>query len=330
MVADMADVCVVGVDLGGTKLLAGSLDGELNVRNRAHRWVSQLSASELLDAIVDCVEEVRGSLGRPVDAVGFGIPCLIDRSRRVAAVSNHLPLVDVPFADVMAERLGVPVFVDNDGNAAVLAEARSGSAQGARDVVMLTIGTGIGGGLFLNGGVYRGSVGCAADLGHIVIEMDGPPCLGSCRGRGCLEVYVSGPALAKEGERMASLSPQSGLAGAIADGHKLTGAIVTELAHDGDLAAIEAVTTVGQRLGIGLVSIINLLNPEVVVIGGGVIGAGELLLAPAREMVAARALALARDVVRIVPAGFGAEAGVVGAGIMAIERAGSIAAGGAG
>ncbi|MCX6386797.1 MAG: ROK family protein [Solirubrobacterales bacterium] len=154
----MADVCVVGVDLGGTKLLAGSLDGELNVRNRAHRWVSQLSAS------------------------------------------------------------GVPVFVDNDGNAAVLAEARSGSAQGARDVVMLTIGTGIGGGLFLNGGVYRGSVGCAADLGHIVIEMDGPPCLGSCRGRGCLEVYVSGPALAKEGERMASLSPQSGLAGAIADG----------------------------------------------------------------------------------------------------------------
>ena len=326
----MADVCVVGVDLGGTKLLAGALDERLNVRHRAHRWVQDLEAGDLLDTIVAAVEEVRGAADRPVDAVGFGIPCLIDRRRRVAAVSNHLPLVDVPFADVMAERLGVPVFVDNDGNASVLAEARSGAAAGARDVVMLTIGTGIGGGLFLDGAVYRGSVGSAADLGHVVIEMDGPPCPGNCSGRGCLEVYVSGPALGREGERMASVSPESGLARAAADGREVTGALVTELAHDGDAAAVAAVSTVGRRLGIGLVSLVNALNPEVVVIGGGVIGAGDLLLGPAREVVATRALPLSRDVVRIVPARFGAEAGMVGAGVMALERAGAVAAGGSG
>jgi glucokinase len=219
----------------------------------------------------------------------------------------------------MAERLGLPVFVDNDANAAVLAEHRRGAAAGATDVVMLTIGTGIGGGLILGGQLYRGANGAGAELGHTVIDINGPPCQGNCPNRGCIEVMASGTALAREAVRIAGERPGSGLAAALADGQALLGPLVTELAYDGDAAALEVLALIGSRLGAALTSFVNAFNPQVVVIGGGVMAAGDLLLEPARAVVAERALRPARDEVRIVTAAFGVEAGMVGGGALAFD-----------
>jgi glucokinase len=220
----------------------------------------------------------------------------------------------------MAERLGLPVEVDNDANVAALAEHRAGAAQGTTDVVVLTIGTGIGGGLILNGEVYRGAIGTGAELGHITIDLDGPPCQGNCPNNGCLETLASGTALAREGRRIGGEQPDSALGRALRDGREITGALITELAHDGDAAAVEAIALIGTNLGVGIASYLNVFNPDVVVVGGGVIAAGELLLGPARAEAERRALPAMRDHARIVTAHFGSEAGLIGAATLALER----------
>ncbi len=309
----------IGVDMGGTKLLAGAVDVGLGVRHRAQRSVAGLDQSALLDTAVDAVMETREAVGGEIAAVGFGIPCLIDQRTGTGVIAVNLPLHDVAFGDVMAERLEMPVFVDNDANLAALAEHRAGAARGASEAVLLTIGTGIGGGLILGGRVYRGSVGAAAELGHVVIDMDGPRCQGNCPNRGCVESLASGTALAREALRVAGEQPDSGLGKALAEGRELVGPLVTELAHDGDEAALGVIELIGSRLGVAIASFVNIFNPEVVVIGGGVIAAGELLLAPARAVVAERALPPSRDEVRIVAARFGVEAGMIGAAAMAFD-----------
>jgi glucokinase len=309
----------IGVDMGGTKLLAGAVDARLGVHHRAQRSVTGLDQSALLDITVDAVQEVREVAGAEIAAVGFGIPCLIDQRSGTAVVAVNLPLANLPFADVMAERLGLPVFVDNDANAAALAEHRAGAAQGFNEAVVLTIGTGIGGGLILRGRPYRGAFGSGAELGHVVIDMDGPPCQGNCPNHGCVEALASGTALAREAVRLARERPGSGLAKALEQGRELVGPLVTELAHDGDEAAIEAIELIGSRLGVALATLTNIFNPEVIVIGGGVIAAGELLLAPARAVVAERALPPSRDEVKIVAARFGVEAGMIGAAALAFD-----------
>ncbi len=309
----------IGVDMGGTKLLAGAVDARLGVHHRAQRSVTGLDQSALLDITVDAVQEVRDVAGDEVAAVGFGIPCLIDQRSGTAVVAVNLPLTNLPFADVMTERLGLPVFVDNDANVAAIAEHRAGAARGFNEAVILTIGTGIGGGLILRGRPYRGAFGSAAELGHVVIDMDGPPCQGNCPNHGCVESLASGTALAREAVRLAHERPGSGLARALEQGRALIGPLVTELAHDGDEAAIEAIELIGSRLGVALATFVNIFNPEVIVIGGGVIAAGELLLAPARAVVAERALPPSRDEVQIVSARFGVEAGMIGAAALAFD-----------
>ena len=309
----------IGVDMGGTKLLAGVVDTGLGVHHRAQRTVIGLDQPALLDAVVEAVEEARDAAGAEIEAVGFGIPCLIDQRTGTAVVAVNLPLANIAFGDVMAERLGLPVFVDNDANMAALAEHRAGAARGAREAVLLTIGTGVGGGLILRGELYRGAIGAGAELGHMVIDIHGPRCQGNCPGRGCTEVLASGTALAHEALRIARERPRSGLGRALAEGRELAGPLITELAHDGDEAAIAAIELIGERLGAALTSLVNIFNPEVVVIGGGVIAAGELLLGPARAVVAQRALPPSRDEVRIVAARFGIEAGMIGAAALAFE-----------
>jgi len=313
--------CVIGVDLGGTKLLAGVVGPDQAVRHRVRRQALGLDQARLMAVIVEAVEEVRAAASDEVAAVGFGIPVTLDRRTGTAAYSTHLPLAGVPFAAVMSERLGVPVAVDNDGNCAVLAEARHGAAAGADDVVMLTLGTGIGGGLVLGGQLQRGWIGAGGELGHMVIDFDGPPCQGNCPNRGCLEVMASGSALVREASLRVARRPDTALGHALEEGRELTGPFVTELAHDGDPVARDAMHAIGRALGVGLSSLVNVLNPEVIVIGGGVIAAGEMLLGPARAELQARALLPARDAVRVVPAAFGEQAGLVGAALLARESA---------
>jgi glucokinase len=252
--------------------------------------------------------------------VGFGIPALVEWETGVARWCNHLPLQDVRFRDLMSERLGLPVTVDNDGNASVLAECRAGAGAGSGHVVMVSLGTGIGTGLFLDGRVYRGSAGLGAELGHSVLDIHGAECPSACPGRGCFETLVSGNALGREGLRVAAERPDSALGRRLAAGQEITGGIVTELGHSGDEAARGVLAEVGARLGYGLVGVVNVFNPEVIVIGGGAVRAGDLLLEPAREVVSRRAMPPVREGVRIVPAHFGDESGMMGAALMAFDH----------
>jgi glucokinase len=318
----MAAGCVIGVDLGGTKLFAGTVDSKLEVHHRAYRLARPDDTGELIDQLVETVQEAIEAASGEVLAVGLGIPCLVDPRTGIALDSNHLPLRGVAVRDVLAERLGLPVAVDNDANAAMLAEWRCGEARGTRNAIMLTLGTGIGGGLIVEGRLVHGARGAAAELGHIIVDADGPPCPGSCPNHGCLEALVSGHAIGVEGLRVARETPDSALGRALRSGRDVTGALVTELAHDGDPAACDVMTLMGRRLGLGIVTLVNIFNPEVVVVGGGAIAAGELLLAPAREVIASRALPINREDARLVPARFGAESGMLGAACMALDLAG--------
>ncbi len=320
MVATVAARCVIGVDVGGTKLLAGVVDETLAVRHRAQRSSQNLEIGPLLDSLAEMVLEAAGAADTEVVGVGFGVPGVIDRRRGVIAASPHLPLGGVRFQALMAERLGLPVAVDNDANCAMLAEWRHGAARGCDDAVMLTLGTGIGGGVVTGGALLRGASGGAAEIGHMVVDLDGPPCDGDCPGHGHFEFYVSGNGIGRAGHASALASPQSALGRELAAGREITGALVTEIAHDGDPDARAVVQDVGRMLGLGLVSLINIFNPEVVVIGGGAIAAGELLLAPAREVLAAQGMPSMAELARLEPARFGAEAGLLGAATLAFEE----------
>ncbi len=234
----------------------------------------------------------------------------------MAISAVNLDLADVPIRDLLTERIGLPVIVDNDANAALLAEHRFGAAKGARNAVMLTIGTGIGGGLIVDGRLYRGSTGAGAELGHTVIEADGPECQGNCPNRGCVESLASGTALAREAVAVAERAPDSMLGRAHADGVELEGREVSEAALAGDEAAIGVLELIGRRIGVALSSLANVFDPDVIVLGGGVIGAGELLVAPARDEMAGRALP-PMNRTPIAAAGLGPDAGMVGAATLA-------------
>ena len=300
MVAAAVVPNVIGVDVGGTKILAGVVgrDGTV-VTHREHQ-----TPVESLDALLDGLEAaVRELLDESVVAVGFGIPSQIDQRAGIALGSVNIPLAGVPFRDVMHERLGLPVGIDNDANAAAIAEWMAGAGRGTSDMVMLTLGTGVGGGLILGGKPYRGSIGAGAEIGHIVIVHDGAPC--ACGGYGHLESYVSGKA-ADEVAREAF--------GPAADAHRLV-----RLANEGDPLAVELVTEIGRKLGSGIAGLINIFNPELVVIGGGFAAAGELLLAPAREVIEREVLTTLQSSTRVVRAELGTAAGMIGAAMVAFE-----------
>ena len=310
---------MIGVDLGGSKLLGGVIDEHLEVHARVLREVHGLKQAKIVETAVEAVSELRESVP-DVDAVGFGIPCLIDQSTGVAVIAVNLDIENFRFRDAMEERLGLPVFMDNDGNVTTLVEQRFGAAKGASDVVGLTIGTGIGGGLVLNGRLYRGHWGAGAELGHMVVDEDGPRCQGNCPNRGCLESVASGTAIGREGRVAAEDEPDSELGKALAADQEITGALVTTLALGGDEVSRMVLGHIGRLLGVGLSNLSNIFNPEVIVVGGGAMHAGDLLLEPAREELRARGLPPNRDQIQVVAAKFGPEAGMLGAAVMALDE----------
>jgi glucokinase len=310
---------VIGVDIGGTKLAAGVVDDRLQIHQRLQRSMRGQDTPALLDTIATAVQELVNTTHGEIAAVGFGIPSLIDRRSGTSVVAVNLPLTDIRFGALMAERLDLPVFVDNDGNVAALAEHRAGAAMGIDHMLLIGLGTGIAGGLILNGELYRGWIGSGAELGHMVIDINGPRCQGNCPNHGCFEAMASGTALAREAQLFATVQPESALGHAARDGRELDGPLVTELAHDGDSAARDVIRLIGERVGVAIASYVNIFNPQMVVVGGGVMGAGEMLLEPARREVQKRALPPSRDNVSIVAAEFGHEAGMVGAAALALD-----------
>jgi glucokinase len=319
----MSQAEAIGVDLGGTKMLLGVLDGDSKTVWESRERSAGEGEDELVELLVREVGEARAE--RPeVKAVGMGIPATIDHEKGLAVAAVNLPIENLPIRDLVVERTGLPTFVDNDANVAALAEHLFGAARGAENAVMLTIGTGIGGGLILGGEIYRGSTGAGAELGHVAIQLDGPACQGNCPGHGCVETLASGTALGREGRAAAESAPDSTLGRLLAEGSEIDGKAVTVAAQEGDETAIGVFDLVGSRLGVALASFANIFEPEVIVIGGGVIAAGELLLAPARRELEARAL---RPMNRtpVVPAELGEDAGMIGAAAMArieLEKAG--------
>jgi glucokinase len=310
---------VIGVDIGGTKLAAGLVDDRLQIHQRLQRSMRGQDTPALLDTIASAVQQLVNTAPAEIAAVGFGIPSLIDRRSGTSVVAVNLPLTNVRFGALMAERLDLPVYVDNDGNVAALAEHRAGAATGVDHMLLIGLGTGIAGGLILNGELYRGWIGSGAELGHMVIDLNGPRCQGNCPNHGCFEAMASGTALVREARNLALERPDSALGRVLADGRELDGPLVTELAYDGDPAAREVIELIGTRLGVAIASYTNIFNPEMIVVGGGVMGAGEMLLEPARAEMLRRALPPSRDNVTIVAAQFGHEAGMVGAAALAFD-----------
>jgi glucokinase len=292
----------VGVDVGGTKILAGVVDRAGEVARLEERPTPTSSTEELLTELDHIVD---GLLDDDVAAIGFGIPSTIDQRSGRAISSVHIPLVDVDFRDRMASRYSVPVAIDNDGNAAAIAEWQLGAGRGASDLVVLTLGTGIGGGLILGGRPYRGWIGAGAELGHIVIDYGGEPCGGGCTGRGHFEGFAAGTAADVAAVRRFGVGSN--------------GKTLVEAALVGDEGARDDLARLGRHLGAGIASLVNIFNPEVVVIGGSFAAAGNLILDSARETLAREGLAPMRDLVRLEWAQLGREAGMIGAALVGFE-----------
>ena len=250
----------IGADLGGTKMLVGvvaapdsaPMEGDEVAPSGPEvlHLTEEASFGRSQDDVLDTMEaELRRALEAHPEAraAGLGIPCTIDHERGLAIAAVNLPIVDVPVRDIMSERLGIPVVVDNDANAAALAEHRWGAARGARNAVLLTIGTGIGGGLIIDGKVYRGSSGAGAELGHMVIDHDGPPCQGSCPNRGCAEAVASGTALGREAQAAAERHPDSALGRLLEAGEEVTGRAATVAAIAGDEVARDVIEVIGRH-----------------------------------------------------------------------------------
>jgi glucokinase len=307
---------VIAVDLGGTKLLAGVVDEESVVVKRTVRPTQVGSEEQLLEELDGAIAEL---LDDGIRAIGVGLPSTIDQRQGRAVNSVNIPLAGIDFHDHLATRFGLPAAIENDANAAALAEHRLGAGRGTQHMIMLTLGTGIGGGLILDGKLYRGAVGAAGELGHMTLELDGPPCQGTCPGRGHLEALASGTATDRLAAERAAEHPDGDLGRAAAEGLTVDARLAVDLAARGPGDARDLLERVGFVLGTAIASYVNIFNPEVVVLGGGFARAGDLLFEPARKVVVARALPPGRDLVRIVPALLGPEAGLIGAGLVGFE-----------
>jgi len=288
---------VIGLDVGGTKILSGLVDHEGEVV--AEREVPSPEGSEegvlaALDAAVEALLDDR------VAAIGYGIPANLERGTGRILHAMNLPLDDVDLVSRARERFGLPVGIENDASAATLAEWRRGAGRGAQNLLMLTLGTGVGGGIVVDGRLFRGW----AELGHLVIQEGGEVC--TCGGRGHVEVLASGSAADRVAQE---------LFGREADAH-----VLVERAREGDGAAREALARIGRSLGAAIASLVNIFDPELVVVGGGFgAAAGELVLEPALVAARADAVSPANRTLRVVPAKLGPEAGLVGAGLVAFE-----------
>jgi glucokinase len=293
----------IGVDLGGTKILAGIVARDGSVVRRHERPTPQDSQEHVLGELEAAVAEL---LDESVCSVGFGVPSPIDQEQGVVVRCVNVPLENAPVRERMRERFGLPVGLDNDANAAAIGEWRAGAGRGEDDVLMITLGTGVGGGVIVGAKPFRGRNGAGAEFGHVVIVHDGRPCQGACTGHGHLEAYVSGSAATAAARE--TFGPS-------ADAHRLV-----RLANEGDAKAKELLAEVGRHLGSGIGSFVNVFGPQLVLLGGGFgVAAYEYLHGPAEEVVRREALEPMRGAVRLAKAELGTAAGLIGAAFVGFE-----------
>ena len=312
----------IGIDIGGTKVAGGLVDADGTVIARARRDTPHRSTRPKVveDTIIDTVEELRAAAGDGnVVAVGIGAAGFVAADRATVVFAPHLSWRHEPLREALARRIEVPLFVDNDANAAAWAEWRFGAAGEETNVVMITLGTGIGGAILMNGEVVRGRYGIAGEFGHMQVVPGGHRC--ECGNRGCWEQYASGNALVREARTLVvAQSPiATDLIDRVAgDPSGLTGPLVTEAAREGDQTSVELLADVGTWLGVGIANLAAALDPGLFVIGGGVSAAGELLLGPARDTYRRQLTGRGyRPEARVVAARLGNEAGLIGAADLA-------------
>jgi glucokinase len=306
---------VLGVDVGGTKIAVGAVRGAA-AHNRVEHPTELSSTSALLDGLEATVREVISTAGSP-EAIGVGVPSQIEYSTGRVETSVNIPLTGVSLRSELGRRFGVPVFVDNDANCAALAEAQLVPCD---NVVMLTLGTGVGGGVIVGGRIFRGAHGLGAELGHFSVNADGPHCPGNCPNSGCLEAYCSGQALERDATELAEDKPGSRLSHAIGDDGKVSGRELVTAAEEGDPDALLIFDRFGRMLGVGIAGYVNVFQPELLVIGGGLSRASHLYFQRALQEAAARALPALWRRVKVSLARGGADAGVIGAGVLAAQE----------
>jgi glucokinase len=312
---------VVGVDLGGTNIVVGAMpeDGSREIAVRSQPTHAQLGSDAVTDRIIQMIEDVititmaeTGAERTDFLGIGIGAPGPLDRDKGLVIVAPNLGWVNYPLRDRVQKAIGLAATLDNDANCATLGEWWTGAAKGARHVVGITIGTGIGGGIILDGRLFHGASDVAGEIGHTTIDSTGRRC--KCGNYGCLEAYASGPNIADRA-REALLGDEQSLLKTMVGGalDRITAQTVYDAAQQGDMVAREVVRDTARFLGAGVANLLNIFNPDVVVIAGGVTQAGEALFEPLRAEVRRRAFKPAVDACKIVPGILPGTAGVVGA-----------------
>lgn len=308
---------VVGVDVGATKIAAGVVSPEGKVLGRA-RYPTAKTPEKLLSGILRAVREVGD--GFEVKGVCVAVPgSLLTQDNMIVYSPNLHAIEGIRLEDELGPEIGMPLTIENDNNAAAWGEFRFGAGRGVEHLVYVGLGTGIGGGVVVHGRLLRGAQGAGGELGHVTIHATGPLC--ACGNRGCLEAFASGNAIGRRGREVAAGRPGSAL-GRLAAEREVLGEDVARLAREGDEAALSVLEEAGRWLGVGLAGFVNVFAPDVVAVGGGAMGAGELLLGPAREEVRLRARSPARELAEIKEATLGPDSGVIGAAALARSPSG--------
>jgi glucokinase len=309
-------VNAIGVDVGGTKIAAGMVNAKGEILDEV-RYPTPHSPEKLVEAIAGAIAEVGD--GFEAGAACLAVPGLILAEENRVVFSPNLRAVEgIPLKDELEPRIGLPLTIENDGNAAAWGEFRFGVGSEADHLVFVTLGTGIGGGVITHGVLMRGAQGSGGELGHVTVQATGPRC--ACGNRGCLEALASGTAIGRRAREVAVEHPDSAL-GRLAARRKVLGEDVTELAREGDEMALSVLEEAGTWLGVGLAGFVNVFNPEVVAVGGGVMEAGEMVLGAARREVRLRSRPPSRDLAEIKVATLGPKSGVLGAAALARDAA---------
>jgi glucokinase len=308
----------VGVDVGGTKIAAAAISGTSVVESRERPTV--LEPEGILTEIETAARTVIEAVDGTVTAVGVGVPSQVHFATGRVMASVNIPLQGVELREELGSRLGLPVYVDNDANCAALAEAHLAEGGPVNNLVMYTMGTGVGGGIVINRHVFRGATGLGAELGHVVMKADGPECPGNCPNRGCMEALCSGLALERDATALGRERPDSPLGRIVAQKGRVTGRDTVAAARDGDPDALGLMEQIGTWLGVGISNAINTFEPEWVVVGGGLSAAGDLFFDRAVEEARSRALPASLADVKIALAVGGPAAGVIGAALLASQE----------
>ena len=316
-----SNTLLVGVDLGGTNIRALVLDGSMRTLGRSETLTrAEEGVEPVIRRIADCVREALDRAGiapREVAGVGVGAAGLTHRKTGVVIAASNLGWKDVPLKERLSRELdGIRVEADKDTNVAALAEARLGAGRAFQHFLYVTAGTGIGGGIVLNGTPYRGATGGAGDIGHVKVDPDGPPC--GCGDYGCVEVFASGGGIAnRTKEALSRGGPEAEASSLVAEG--LTAEAVFDAASKGDVLATEVVRRAGEMLGLALADYINVNNPEAIVLGGGLLRAGELYRGPVERELRRRSLPALGEIVRLVSPALGEDVGPIGAALLLTE-----------